>query len=83
MDDRPFTTNDIAQAHCVRRNAIKELETQFCLVLCKPRAYRPAKGGEKACNSRTGCVATEMLQVKIVDTRIAKFSACADTPCCI
>ena len=27
------------------------------------RAYRPAEGGERACNSYTACIATEMLEV--------------------
>ena len=33
-----------------------------CIIIIS-RVYRPAKGGERACNSRTSCIEGEMLAV--------------------
>ena len=39
------------------------ISTQISTKYTKPRAYRPAVGGEKACNSRTPSTEGEMLAV--------------------
>ena len=46
---------------CAKKRGIRD-KTSFPLKM-KTRAYRPAEGGERACNSRKSCIEGKMLVV--------------------
>ena len=47
--------------------AIHTVRGVVCM-LVMTRAYRPAEGGERTCNSHTSCIEGEMLAVTQSDT---------------